>query len=85
MQIIATRSIWQQASLVLTPSQLTSQLLSLLYKQIVLDDSDLNKSLKKKKKKRKRKTAFRIRFWNPGELWERTLLFLALRFELRSV
>ena len=46
MQIIATRYIWQQASLILTPPA-SSQLLSLLFKQIVGDNSDGNKSLKK--------------------------------------
>ena len=40
---IMTRSIWQQPSLVPTP-HVSSQLVSLLYKQIVQDNSDFNKS-----------------------------------------
>ena len=43
MQIIATRSIWQQP-IVSSRLPTSSQLLSLLYKQIVQDNSDLNKS-----------------------------------------
>ena len=42
MQIIATCSIWQQPGLVPTP-QPVLKILSLLYKQIIRDDSDLNK------------------------------------------
>ena len=52
MQIIATRSIWQQPSLVLTPQPLSAPFLAI--QQIVRDDSDPNK-LWKKKRKRKRK------------------------------
>ena len=37
--------------------------------------------VKKKKKRKRKKPAFRICFWNPGELWDRTffLFFFSLR------
>ena len=69
MQIIMTSSICQQPCLVPTPQPAaSSQLLSLLYKQIVRDDNDLNKSWKKKKKRR-RENRIPHPFWNPRELW----------------
>ena len=77
MQIIATHSIWQQPSLVPTPHKFSAPFLA-IYKQIVQDNSDLNKSLKKQNKTKRGKNAFLIQFWNPRELWDRTLFFLAL-------
>ena len=77
MQIITTHSIWQQPSLVPTPQQ--SQLLSLLYKQIVWDDSDLNKSLKKKKKNGEKKCV-RHPFLKPWRALRQNIIFFSLTF-----
>ena len=67
MQNIAIRSIWLQPSLV--PSQFSAPFLVI---QIVRDDCDLNKSLKKK---HTQTHTFCIHFWNPGELWDRPPFF----------
>ena len=44
--------------------------------QILKKEKERKKKGKKKKKRKERKkekkNAFRIRFWNPGELWDRT-------------
>ena len=71
MQFIATRSMRQQPSLVPTPQPILSSFPHVI--QTIRDNSDFNKSQKKKKKRKKNRIY--IRFWKPGELWDRTLLF----------